>query len=181
MNALFRSSALEVKRTERSSLIRDQEVGKLSSRISRLFRVSVTPVWLRRQPLAAFILLTFLAFSLLGCATSSVETRKKERPAYYAALTPEQKQLVDQGKIQVGMTPDAVYLAWGSPAEILESETPEGHTTNWIYHGQWVQEYRYWIGPHLESDYYPRDYVRAEIVFQKGTVVSWRTLPKPVP
>jgi hypothetical protein len=117
-----------------------------------------------------------------GCATSSsLDSRKKERPAAYRALPAEQKQLVDDGKIKIGMSADAVYLAWGHPAEVLESETPQGHVTAWLYHGQWVQEYRYWIGPHLESDYYPRNYVSAEVIFQNGVVTSWRMLPKPVP
>ena len=79
------------------------------------------------------------------------------------------------------MAPDAVYIAWGPPAEVLENETPQGHTTVWVYYGQWVQEYRYWIGRRLESDYYPRSYIRAEVVFRNGVVASWRTLPKPLP
>ena len=127
-----------------------------------------------------FTLLALLALGLAGCSTPTVETRKKERPSAYATLPPEQKTLVDDGKIQVGMPPDAVYIAWGQPAEVLESETAQGHTTHWIYHGQWAEEQRYWIGRHLESDYYPRAYVRAEIIFQNGVVASWQTLPKPV-
>jgi hypothetical protein len=119
-------------------------------------------------------------FVLAGCATSTVESRKKERTATYASLPPEQKELVDQGKIKIGMTPDAVYLAWGAPAEVLEEETPEGQATIWVYQGQWVEEYRYWIGRRLESDYYPRNYIRAQIFFRNGVVSSWRTLPRPV-
>jgi hypothetical protein len=130
---------------------------------------------------------------LAGCATSTVETRKQERPAAYAALPADQKQLVDQGKIRVGMAPEAVYIAWGPPSEVLEQETTQCHTIIWIYHGQWAQEYRYWVFrevPHggtvflervLETDYYPRSYIQAEIVFQKGAVASWRTLPRPTP
>ena len=126
----------------------------------------------------AFLLLS--AFVLAGCATSTVEGRKKERASTYASLPPEQKELVDQGKIKIGMTPDAVYLAWGAPAEVLEDETPDGHTTTWAYQGQWVEEYRYWIGRRLESDFYPRNYTRAQIFFRSGVVSSWRTLPRPV-
>lgn len=129
------------------------------------------------QPLA---LLAVLGCLLAACATSTVLTRKQERAAAYAALSAEDKALVDDGKIRVGMVPDAVYIAWGPPAEVLESQNAEGHMTVWVYHGQWVEEYRYWIGRRLESDYYPRSYVRAEIVFQNGVVSSWRTLPRPV-
>jgi hypothetical protein len=133
------------------------------------------------------------ALLLVGCATSTVETRKKEREAAYATLPLDQQELVSQGKIRIGMSPDAVYIAWGPPSEVLEQQTPQGHHTIWIYHAQWVQEYRYWAFrevPHkgtvflervLETDYYPRSYIQAEIVFQDGVVLSWRTLPRPLP
>ena len=138
--------------------------------------------------------LFFLACLLIatGCATSTVESRKKERLPSYNALPPDQKQLVDQGQIKVGMSPDAVYIAWGPPSEILESENEQGHWTTWVYHGQVMEESRYWtyrevardgttfLERHLESDYFPRSYVRAEINFQNGIVKSWRTLPAPL-
>jgi hypothetical protein len=128
----------------------------------------------------SFASLALFCLALTGCATATVETRKKEQASVYASLPPEQKALVDQGKIQVGMAPEAVSLAWGPPSDVLESETAQGHNTIWVYYGQWAEETRYWIGRRLESDYAPRSYVRAEIVFQNGVVASWRTLPKPV-
>jgi hypothetical protein len=33
----------------------------------------------------------------------------------------------------------------------------------------------------LESDYFPRQYIRAEISFSNGMVTRWRTLPRPAP
>lgn len=123
--------------------------------------------------------LLFLGLLLAGCASPTVETRKQERPDLYQRLPAEQRSLVDQGEIQVGMSSDAVYLAWGPPSQVLDSETAEGRVVVWLYHGQAVEEYRYWVGRHLESDYHPRTYIRAEVVFQNGVVSSWRTLPKP--
>ena len=93
----------------------------------------------------------------------------------------------------MGMSADAVYIAWGPPAEVLESETPEhGRITRWLYLGSWMQESRYWayretsrggndlyLERYLVSDYQPRDYVRAEITFKDGRVLAWRTLPQP--
>lgn len=125
-------------------------------------------------------IISLLGFLFVGCATSTVSSRKQERAASYAALSAEEQALVDDGRIKVGMSPDAVYISWGPPAEVLEQESAQGHTTIWVFHGQWVEEYRYWIGRRLESDYHPRSYVRAEIVFQNGVVTSWRTLPRPV-
>ena len=137
------------------------------------------------------ILLLVGALLFAACATSTVESRKRERWAAYSALTADQKDLVDQGQIKVGMSQDAVYIAWGQPAEILQSETKDGLTTTWLYHGTWMQETRYWtfrevpykgtvfLERYPDRDYDPRGYVSAEIVFIGGAVARWRTLPRP--
>jgi hypothetical protein len=131
----------------------------------------------------------------LGCATSSIESRRAEKLATYNSLPPEQKQLVDQGLIKIGMPADAVYISWGPPSEVLESEDPAaGHVITWRYYGSWMQETRYWayretsqnrqdltLERYLVSDYNPRDYIRAEILLKDGKVLSWRTLPRPTP
>lgn len=137
----------------------------------------------------------FLILILAGCAaTSTIESRRQEKFSAYDSLPPEQKQMVDSGQVRVGMPSDAVYIAWGKPSEVLESEDTQGHLTIWRYFGSTLQETRYWAyrevpgpgrrGPYLEryltSDYTSRDYVRAEIVFKNGQVASWRTLPKPL-
>lgn len=130
---------------------------------------------------------------LIGCATSTIDTRRQERLPAYTSLSADQKDLVDRGQIKVGMSADAVYIAWGAPAEVLEHETAQARLTTWIYHGQWMEESRYWtfrevsqdgtifLERHLETDYFPRNYIRAEIIFENGQVKSWRTLPRPVP
>lgn len=129
----------------------------------------------------------------LGCATkSTIESRRAEKLSLYNSLSAEQKQFVDQGQIKVGMPADAVYIAWGPPSEILESEDHSGHVTSWRYYGSYLQETRYWayretslskndlaLERYLTSDYTPRDYVRAEILLKDGKVLSWRTLPGP--
>lgn len=138
---------------------------------------------------APLLILVFLA----GCATSTIETRRQEKFSAYDSLPADQKAMVDSGQIRAGMSMDAVYIAWGKPSEALESEDPQqGHLTIWHYYGSVLQENRYWAyrevgrgrpGAYLEryltSDYTPRDYVRSEIVFKEGMVLSWRTLPRP--
>ena len=59
-------------------------------------------------------LLGLLLFT--GCATSTVESRKKERPAAYNALSAEDRELVDKGQIKTGMSQDGVYIAGGPQA-----------------------------------------------------------------
>ena len=128
---------------------------------------------------------------LTGCATSTVEKRKQERYGPYSALPQETRGLVDQGKIKVGMSMDAVYIAWGKPSQMLNGESSRGVTTTWLYHGAYVEEYRRWSyryshyggrcypEPFLDHDYYPRSYVKAEVVFEAGVVKEWRSLPQP--
>ncbi len=129
-----------------------------------------------------------LALALAGCATSSIESRRAERAAVYQSLSPEMRALLDQGKIKVGMPMDAVYIAWGKPSQVMAGESEKGETVTWLYNGTEWEEYRYWNSrsfhhgrhvyrePFLDTDYVPRDYVRAEIVFENGVVKSWKTM-----
>jgi hypothetical protein len=145
----------------------------------------------RNSTLAAALAILLSLFAANGCAKSTIESRKEELAGAYHRLPPEMQALVDQGRIRTGMTTEAVYMAWGSPEEVLESETEQGHLVTWIYHGHWVEETRFWtyrevarrdgifLERHLESDYFPRAYIRAEIVFENGVVKQWRTLPRP--
>ena len=129
------------------------------------------------------IIFLFLSAALVlaGCATrSTIQSRKQERQAVYAALSPEQKEMVDHGQIKVGMTEEAVYIAMGQPDQILHNENEAGSTATWAYAGQWMEETRYWTRRgFMTRDYFPRSYVSAEIIFQNGKVVRWQTLPRP--
>lgn len=130
-----------------------------------------------------------LTLLLVGCATSAnrFEKRRAERISAYNALSPEFKTAVDRGEIKVGMPEDAVYIAWGPPAQILRSGNAQGEITRWLYTGSYMEEYRYWTGSRgrgfpserLQYDYIPRDYVSAEVVFSDGVVKSWSMKPQP--
>ena len=139
-----------------------------------------------------------------GCATpkSTVESRKTERATAYAAMKPEERALVDQGHIKIGMPEDAVYIAWGQPSQVQNSESAAGTLTTWIYTGTGYQERRYWTYhrygygyhgrgrhgpgygyvqplPTLDYEYIPYRYTSAEVVFEKGLVKSWKHLSPP--
>lgn len=135
--------------------------------------------------------LLLLVLACTGCATSTPQTRRAERQAAYAAFPPEIRAAVDQGQVKTGMNMDAVYIAWGAPAQILAGESDRGTLTTWIYLGLTMHEHRYWAyahgrygrrysaGPYLEYDYHPEHYPRAEVIFENGTVKSWRSLAPP--
>lgn len=126
----------------------------------------------------------FSILCLAGCATkTTIASRKLERRAAYASFPPEIKSLVDAGRISAGMTPSAVYIAWGPPDEVLRSGDRNGESMTWVYRGAFLQPTRYWVGrryPRVTYDYEPRTYIRAEILFANGVVEAWRTLPQPV-
>ena len=129
-----------------------------------------------------FVFAVLAGVLVTGCATSTIETRRQERLAAYQGLSSELKALVDKGQIKVGMSQDAVYISWGPPSDVLQSETTEGALTTWQFHGAWMQETRFWtyrevtkdnatfLERYLERDYNPRDYVKAEITFMNGVV-----------
>jgi hypothetical protein len=117
---------------------------------------------------------------LAGCATpSTVASRKQERYAAYGALSPELRALVDQGQLKVGMNPDAVYIAWGPPGQVMQGENEAGKTTTWLYYGGYVQEVRYWGYSRVHYDYNPGTYVRAQVVFVNGLIKQWQTFAEP--
>lgn len=66
---------------------------------------------------------------LAGCATSSVESRRRERAAGHVALSSEMSTFVDQEQIRRGVNEDAVYIAWGKPAQIVQQEDANGLQT----------------------------------------------------
>ena len=150
-------------------------------------------MWLPQRPIIVSRSIFILAAGLLlaGCATSTIESRKQERAAAYTAFPPDVKDFVNNGQIKVGMSEDAVYIAWGQPSEILRNEAGNAAETIWLYYGGWMQETRYWtyrqagrgrdiyLERYLDRDYQPRTYVSAEIVFVNGEVNRWRTLPRP--
>jgi hypothetical protein len=135
----------------------------------------------RRQIVKHVVFILMLGLMFAGCATrSTIATRKQERISSYIALPQEQREAVDVGQIKVGMTEEAVYIAWGSPSQILRGESSAGSTMTWIYMGQWMEETRFWSRRgYITRDYFPRSYVSSEVIFQNGKVVRWQTMPRP--
>ena len=140
-----------------------------------------------------FLIVVFLLLFCVGCATSTPDTRRAERPDAYARLGSEEKGLVDEGQVAVGMGVDAVFIAWGKPDQVLHKGTSEGTTETWLYHGSKLQSYHSWrfrethdqngrafLVRALVTDYHPQSYVRAEIRFEAGKVKEWKTLSRPV-
>lgn len=129
-------------------------------------------------------LFALVAVLLASCAPSTPATRIAANPAKYEKLSPKHQELVRQGRIDTGMTPDAVALAWGSPSQRFDGHDGKARTSRWDYSGSrpvysssWYGGYRYgyysryaWsIAP--EVTFIP--YRRASVWFRNDRVSKW--------
>lgn len=72
-----------------------------------------------------------LAFT--SCVPSTPQSRIEREPAKFSALSRKEQSLVQEGQIARGMSPDAVILAWGNPAQRYEGSKNSHRTERWDY------------------------------------------------
>lgn len=72
-----------------------------------------------------------LALGLAGCATP--DYRIKKHPEMFAAFPPEVQAKVRQGQVDLGFTPDMVFIALGEPARKYTRRTTGGVNEVWAY------------------------------------------------
>jgi hypothetical protein len=97
--------------------------------------VSINPAM---RPIS--LLLTLLAVACLtGCNT--FDRRAQQKPAVFASLSPETRERLKNKSIQVGDTPDMVFIALGRADEVQTTTTAAGETLTWTYTRYW-QEYQ---------------------------------------
>jgi len=89
------------------------------------------------KPLLLLCLSLFI-LTLTGCDT--FDRRSQEKASTFASLAPEEREKLRRGVIEIGNTPDMVYIALGRPDEKHESTTAQGRETTWIYNS-YHQEY----------------------------------------
>ena len=70
-----------------------------------------------------------------SCTPSTPASRIANNHAKFAGLPQKQQQLVEQGQIARGMSPDAVLLAWGSPESRTDGSDGGVPTMHWGYAG----------------------------------------------
>ncbi|HWL14195.1 MAG TPA: hypothetical protein VNR00_01240 [Opitutus sp.] len=122
------------------------------------------------------------AFALSGCSTP--ETRIAKQPELFNRLTPEQQQMIREGRIGMGFDQDMVKLALGDPDRVRERIDSSGRSEIWMYITYETMDgallYRGWYHRGWGSPYYPyyltvdgrRERTRDEVVFRDGRVVS---------
>ena len=125
------------------------------------------------------------AAALLFTSCGTPGTRISQRPEVYQRLSPRDQALVSQGQIRLGMTMDAVWLAWGTPEQTIPGSGRGRPTETWVY-------LRYETPPSYGGPYYygPFDwsyippkfpYPSKGVTFSNGRVVFFRHLPSPPP
>jgi hypothetical protein len=131
-----------------------------------------------------------LLAALTGCNT--VQSRIDRNLDLFASLTLEEQGMVERGEIDVGFTPDMVYLARGNPDRKVRERTATGEAEVWIYlrnesryAGQAFSGYRRQVyfdqrnqryvsvyEPVYRPVYATRTYERARVEFRDGRVSS---------
>jgi hypothetical protein len=68
---------------------------------------------------------------LAGCST--INSRIKENAAVFDSLPADVQEKISQGIVEVGYTPDIVYIAMGNPHEKRSSRSADRNKSTWIY------------------------------------------------
>ncbi len=123
-----------------------------------------------------------VALGVAGCATP--ESRIRANTALFDQLAPDQQQLIREGRVAIGFTPDMVRLAVGEPdrrwtrtdadgrSEVWSYTTYESASGAYLYRG-WY--HRYYRTPGVLYPYYLDEGARKEreyfkVTFRNGAV-----------
>lgn len=78
------------------------------------------------------LLLSLTALVTAGCATA-VTSRIRQRQAEFNALDPVSQTNIRNGQVDLGYTPDMVYMALGEPSRREQRLVPQGVAMTWVY------------------------------------------------
>ncbi len=134
----------------------------------------------------------FTAALVSSCAPATPQARIDKAPEKFAALPAKDQQLVLQGKVARGMSPDAVELAWGTPDRLFEGSADGKPMDRWDYLGSrpvavtplfggYGYGYGYGYGPYQNYAWAGPDiayipYLSASVRFIDRRVDSWERI-----
>lgn len=99
-----------------------------------------------------------LGLVLAGCSTP--DSRIRANTALFDNLAPEQQQLIREGRVALGFTPDMVYLAVGEPDRRWTRTDADGRSEVWSY-----TTYESDTGAYLYRGWYHRYYAHRDILY----------------
>jgi hypothetical protein len=86
-----------------------------------------------RQIFSKALMFGFAASAIVLAGCSTTESRISEHRDLFNTLSPNDQALVSRGQIRVGMSQNAVWLAWGSPDQKAAGAMRRRETETWIY------------------------------------------------
>ena len=88
---------------------------------------------MKRQILLRALTIGISASALILTSCSTTETRISDHPEIFQTLSPQDQELVRQGKIREGMSQNAVWLAWGAADQKATGSARGRPVETWIY------------------------------------------------
>jgi hypothetical protein len=137
------------------------------------------------KKLFSFVAVSAAVAMFSGC--SSPASRINDNPEVFARVTPEQQEMIKQGKVGIGFDMPMVKLALGDPDRVRERTDAHGSSQVWSYvtyegdggmplYRGYYHRYYYGGGAPLYPYYmgYPsrREHERFRVIFRNGRVVS---------
>jgi outer membrane protein assembly factor BamE (lipoprotein component of BamABCDE complex) len=120
---------------------------------------------------------------LAGCSTP--QSRSKEKQAAFDHMSAKQKTAVLDGKVEPGMSKDAVYIAFGKPDRVSK----DGGAEKWIFTKPEFYDIPHWRYRSVQRadgrmstipEYDPLQMKRyvddLEVTFKNGKVAGWKKL-----
>jgi hypothetical protein len=136
----------------------------------------------RKLKRVATVGIAVVALLFTGCGTPG--GRISQHPESYQRLSARDQALVSEGQIRRGMSPDAVWLAWGTPEQKIPGPIRGSETWVYVRYDTPFPSYGvpYYYGP-FDWSYIPPKfpYPSRGVTFSEGKVVFFRYLPSPPP
>ena len=100
-----------------------------------------------KTSLSLCLLLTAAVSASLLAGCNTFNSRARQMSGVYDQLPAADQQRLQRGAINVGDTPEMVYIALGNPDERRDVLTADGNHNTWIYKSYWQQyEGTAWLG-----------------------------------
>ena len=99
---------------------------------------------MKRQFLCAALPLGVALSALIIAGCETTEKRISKHPEIYQNLSVNDQRLVSQSQIRPGMSPNAVWLAWGSPDRKIVGNMRGVPTETWVYINYETAPYSYY-------------------------------------
>ena len=88
---------------------------------------------MKRRILSRALVIGAATSALFVTSCETTENRISKHPEIYQGLSANDQALVSRGQIRPGMSPNAVWLAWGLPGRKITGNMRGHPTETWIY------------------------------------------------